>query len=219
MSLYDLAASTGRTLEPSVIIKHSAGASNDDPQNVTILSNSSASTSVVIAPTSPMMNNDPGAPTPPAVAVNIQTPEIKSALTKIARFIPTETVTIYLGAVSASASVRGSQGSSPFIKAILEPVTVYWLTALVLTPGIFLLILAIERTKAKKPVLSEFPYWKLSAAILGFLIWGLAVPGNTFGTSDIEKVVIAFAAILVSIILDLIDQFYEARKMNKAAGG
>lgn len=216
MSLYDLATSAGRTLEPALIIKHSAGAANDDPQNITILSNSLSSTSVVVMPTSTRMESDPGAPPAPAVAVNVQAPEIKSALTKIARFIPTETVTIYLGAVSASASVRADTDASPFIKAILEPVTVYWLTALILTPGIFLLILAIERTKAKKPILFEFPYWKLSAAILAFLIWGLAVPGNTFGTSDIEKVVIAFAAILVSIILDLIDQFYEARKMNVA---
>ena len=215
MSLYDLATSSNRMTESVLIIKHSAQAANDDPQNTRVSSNSSL-TSVIVSPSPRAANDDAG--TAPPVTVNVQgKQQVASALTKIARFIPTETVTIYLGAVSAAAAITG-EGSSPtqFMATLLNQVTVYWITALVITPAIFLLIWAIERTKIKKPMWSEFPYWKLSAAVLAFLIWALAVPGNPYATTNVAKVAIAFAAILVSIILDLIDQLFEARKSNEA---
>ncbi len=222
MSLYDLATSSSQTSEPVLIIKHSAQAADDDPQNIAVLSNSSSLTSVIVSP-SPLSANDDAGATPPTVAppvtVNVQgNQQVTSALTKIARFIPTETVTIYLGAVSAAAAIT-EEGSAPsrLMTILLNKVTVYWVTALLITPAIFLLIWAIERTKIKKPLWSEFPYWKLSAAVLAFLIWALAVPGNPYATTNVAKVAIAFAAILVSIILDLIDQLFEAQKSKAAA--
>ena len=220
MSLYDLATSSSRTTEPVLIIKHSARAADDDPRNITVLTNSSSSTLVVVSPSPSIMADDAGGATPATpVTVTIQPLEVKSALTKIARFIPTETITIYLGAVSSAAAVaEENPPPSLFITNLLDQVTVYWVTGLVITPAIFFLILAIERTKIKKPILSEFPYWKFLAAILAFLIWALAVPGNPYATTNIAKVAIAFAAILVSIILDLIDQLFEARKLNAATG-
>jgi hypothetical protein len=84
----------------------------------------------------------------------------------------------------------------------------------VLTPLIFLLIWAIERTetKATDSLFTAFPYWKLTAAVVAFLVWALAVPGNPYAISDIGKVVAAFVALVVSIFLDLVDQLIEVRK-------
>lgn len=191
MSLYDLATSANYVQEQIFIIKPLPQAADDDAGD---------------NPAQPVAANTQG---------NQQT---ATALTKIARFIPTETITIYLGAVSAAAAMTG-EGANPgkLLATMLNQETVYWITAFVITPAIFMLIWAIERTKSKKPFWSEFPYWKLSAAIIAFLIWALAVPGSPYAESPVAKVAIAFAAILVSIILDLIDQLYEARRSNSAA--
>lgn len=206
MSLYDLATASTRSSEPILIIKNSAGAAMDDPQNTVVYSNSSNNASIVINPFNSMLEADPGTPTGvPPVVINTQSPEVKTALTKIARFIPTETVTIYLGALSASTALQSTVNW-------LNPELVYWVTGLVLTPLIFLLIWAIERSKLKLSLTSDLPYWKLIASVIGFLIWALAVPGSPYATSEIAKVATAFMALLVSIILDLIDQLFESRK-------
>jgi hypothetical protein len=138
-------------------------------------------------------------------AVNFQSTEVKSALTKIARFIPTETVTIYLGAISAATALQTTF-------SWLSPALIYWASGIFLTPLIFFLIVATERARAKQKFFINFPYWKLIAAILGFLIWALAVPGNPYIVSDIAKVATAFLALVTSVILDLIDQLYDARQ-------
>ncbi|MCY7375491.1 MAG: hypothetical protein LH472_05915 [Pyrinomonadaceae bacterium] len=219
MSLYDLATPSNRSTEPVLIIKHSAQAANDDPQNTTVLSNSS-STSVIISPSSAMAND--GGATPPII-VNVQPPEVKTALTKLARFIPTETITIYLGAVSAVAAIdqatKTDAGASAdqWITTLFAPKPLYWIIGLIITPSIFIVIRAIEQQKIKKSAFSEFPYWKLLAAIISFLIWALAVPGNPYAESAAAKTTFAFVAIVVSIFLDLFDQYYEARKADAAA--
>jgi hypothetical protein len=209
MSLYDLATSSAKTAEPILIIKKSANSDLNDPQNTMVFTSTGNGASIVLSPFNPQLEaDDMGQPNLPVV-INAQTPEIKTALTKIARFIPTETVTIYLGAISASVALQTTVNW-------LTPQLVYWVTGIGLTPLIFFLIWAIERTKTKKLSFSEFPYWKLSAAILAFLIWALAVPGNPYVTSDVAKMAVAFAALVISIFLDLIDQFFEARKLNTA---
>lgn len=133
-----------------------------------------------------------------------QAPEVKSALTKMAKFIPTETITIYLGAISASSALQAA--------AIwLTPEKVYWITGLIVTPILFSLMWGIDRAKAKKRFFDGFPKWKLTAAIIAFLIWALAIPGNPYVNSDVAKISVAFLALVVSILLDLVDQFVEIR--------
>jgi hypothetical protein len=205
MSLYELATASARAAEPVLVIKEESAADPGGQRNIAVYSSSSSITSVTIPSraTSDAEFAD-GSPTAPAI-INLQAPEVKSALTKIARFIPTETVTIYLGAVSASVALQSSL-------SWLTPKVVYWTCAFLITPFIFFLMVAIERAREKKSLLASFPIWKLSAAILGFLIWALAVPGNPYVTSDIAKVTAAFLALATSIFLDLIDQLFEARK-------
>jgi hypothetical protein len=207
MSLYDLATSAAKANEPILIIKQSADGTINDPQNITVFNPSGNGASIIISPVNTQMEaDDPGHPNNPVV-INAQSPEVKTALTKIARFIPTETVTIYLGAVSAASALQTSV-------TWLNQEMVYWVTGIVLTPLIFFLIWAIERSKAKKSLRSEIPFWKLTASIIGFLIWALAVPGNPYAISEVAKVAVAFLALFVSIFLDLIDQLFEARKIN-----
>jgi len=211
MSLYELAQTSNRNTEPILIIKSSATAAMDDPQNVAVFSNADTGASIVLSPTTPYLADDPGQPGAvggsPPVVINASSPQVKTALANIARFIPTETVTIYLGAISAGAAIQSSFPP-------LSQEVIYWVIGIFLTPLIFFLVWAVERSKLKMPLFSDFPYWKLTAAVIGFLVWGLAVPGNPYVTSDVAKVATAFAALLVSIFLDLIDQLFEARKFN-----
>lgn len=208
MSLYELATAATRRFEPALIIKEGSAADPGGQRNIAVYSSSSTVASITIPSRAASSDAEfaDDSPAPPAAVINLQSAEVKSALTKIARFIPTETVTIYLGAASASVAL---QSSLPW----LTPKAVYWSCAFLVTPLIFFLIVAIERAKQRKSLLAGFPVWKLSAAIFGFLIWALAVPGNPYVTTDVAKVTAAFLALAISIVLDLIDQYVEARKL------
>lgn len=183
MSLYDLAMSPN-PVRTLVIIKQ-PGATEDDPGEV----------------------------------VQPQSAELKTALTNLARFIPTETVTIYLAAVSAVAAITQSIGKEPMVAAndkwivdIFNQTFIYWVTAIVITPTIFLLIRAISQAKQNKKSFADFPYWKLTASVIAFLIWGLAIPNNPYTESHIAQFAFAFLAIIVSFFLELIDTLFEAKK-------
>ena len=132
MSLYDLATAPSQSVQTLVVIKPSGSAADDDPGET-------STTTVVVPP-------------PPT--------EIKTALTKLARFIPTESITIYLGAVSTVAAIaeagkNGVGASDSWITKVFTPEILFWITALVITPLIFLLIRAITQIKQNKKIRSK----------------------------------------------------------------
>jgi hypothetical protein len=55
--------------------------------------------------------------------------------------------------------------------------------------------------------LKHWPWWKLVAGTIAFMVWALAVPPLV--TSDAGKIVSAFAAILVSTFLTLVGAVVE----------
>lgn len=223
MSIYDLAATPDSQVRPLIIVKRSANLSDDDPQNTVVYGGQSSAASIVVSPYSSFGFDDEGTSPPPAVVINTQPAEIKTAITKLARFIPTESITIYLAAVSTVAAISEASGGNSvnqttenWIMNILAPVSLYWITGLIVTPAIFLLIRAIAQMKLNKKPFSEFPIWKLLASIIAFLIWALAIPNNPYADSAAAKSAFAFLAIVISIFLDLFDQFYEERKLRAA---
>ena len=144
----------------------------------------------------------PGGPQPP------QQTKASSALDALTRFIPTEAVTIYIAAVAAMPALQDT------LKATKEGV--YWFCA-ALTPILMFLIILGKRKSLKGsgdpkynqlrvfPGLRKWPWFKLLASTVAFLVWALAVEGSPYFEGTNDKVVAAFGALLVSTILTLLE--------------
>jgi hypothetical protein len=121
-----------------------------------------------------------------------------NALDGLVRYIPTESITLYVAATAAMPSLKAA---IPYLTASL----LYW-GFVVLTPILFLLIYVGKRRSQKLSPLpqsmAQWPWWKLIASTIAFMVWALAVPPLI--ETDAGKVVAAFGALLVSTILTLI---------------
>lgn len=127
-----------------------------------------------------------------------------NALESLVKYIPTESVTLYLAATSAS-------GSLLVVMPFFTPSFSYWFFA-ALTPILFLLILAAKR-KAQRftPLLKprQWPWWKLTASLVAFLAWGLAVPSSPYSSDGLRGAAVAFCALFISTILGLLEGIFE----------
>jgi hypothetical protein len=135
---------------------------------------------------------------PLAAEKPIQSTPQSSALDGLVKYIPTESVTLYVAATAAMSSFMA---------------TFPWLTAerlyvafVVLTPILFLLIYMGKRRSQGLSVLpqglGEWPWWKLIASTIAFAVWALAIPPLV--NSDAGKVVAGFGALLISTFLSLV---------------
>jgi hypothetical protein len=139
----------------------------------------------------------PGAP--PATTV----PTREDALSGIAKFIPTEVVTLYLFALSV---VDASTAQPP--NAVWD----LYGTLLAITPVCFWLIFAgkFRSTNATRawPRRADVPWFPLVAATIGFAVWAPAVPKS--GVLDPNQSLwIGFAALAVSTVLSLLERVFE----------
>jgi hypothetical protein len=127
-----------------------------------------------------------------------------TVLDALARYVPTEIVTLYLTALSAMPALTATF-------AQVTDVRVYWFFA-ILTPILLLLVLAGKRRRdglSPFPGWSELPWWKLAASTIAFIVWALAVPNTPYLTGQSGKVVAAFGALLVSTFLTLLEPIFE----------
>jgi hypothetical protein len=135
---------------------------------------------------------------PLAAESPIQKTPPSNALDGLVKYIPTESVTLYVAATAAMSSFTATFPS-------LTPVRLYW-GFVALTPILFLLIYVGKRRSQKLPALpeqaSKWPWWKTIASTVAFMVWALAVP-PLVGT-DPGKIVAAFGALLVSTMLTLV---------------
>lgn len=80
-----------------------------------------------------------------------------------------------------------------------------------LTP-IFLLLVYMGKRKTAGlrpwPSINEFPSWKMIAAMLAFLAWAAAVPGNNILEGEVKGAVAGFFAIAASAILAVLDPIF-----------
>lgn len=129
-----------------------------------------------------------------------------TALNSLARYIPTEAVTLYVAAVGTLLGFTGSH--------LITPVVLYWCFAGV-TPALFLLIFMGKRRGSGLSVLPkspcQWPWWKLSACTIAFLVWALAVPGAPYISGPQGKVAVGFGAVFVSTILTLVEAILEPK--------
>lgn len=127
-----------------------------------------------------------------------------SALDKLIKYIPTESVTLYLATVSAIGSQEAAkQGSASF--------WVFWLFV-GLTPVLFLLIYIGKRRSASLaalPATKDFPWWKLLASTIAFGSWALAVPGSPYQSMIGGGAIAALLAVFVSTFLSLLEPIFD----------
>ena len=126
-----------------------------------------------------------------------------SALEQLTQYIPTETVTLFIAAVSARAALH-EQGVWTWLGpwkliAIFTVITpaMLWLAALT--------TFIEEKRSQKLPDEATFstPFFDMIAATLAFFIWSLAVPGLFEGIAALQ-IVAGFAAVAASWFLSRI---------------
>lgn len=147
-----------------------------------------------------------------AAEVIIQDNTVTNTVNVLVKYIPTEVVTMYVAAVSATPSLRSTL---PFVSTSL----MYWLFA-VATPVLLLLVYAGKRSSEglmPLPAVKELPWWKMIAATVAFLVWALAVPGNPYIIGEGGAVVAGFGAVAISTALSLLEPIFE-RNRPPAAG-
>lgn len=149
-------------------------------------------------------NGGGGNPPVPAPAPPARPNTVNNALSMLVKYIPTESVTLYVGAISAAAALKSfSPGITGF--------HIYWFFV-ALTPVIFILVFLGKRKALRlSPVLpiKEFPWWKLFACTVAFVVWALAVPGNPYVTVESGGAVVGFFAIFISTILSLLEPIFD----------
>jgi hypothetical protein len=140
---------------------------------------------------------------PVAAASPIQKTSGSNALDAITKYIPTESVTLYVAATAALSSLGASF-------SFVTPFTLYC-GFVVLTPILFALIYVGKRRSQNLtppfPDLSKWPWWKLIASTIAFMVWALAIPPLV--TTDAGKIAAAFGVLLVSTLLSLVGAVVE----------
>ena len=152
----------------------------------------------------PPVGPGPVAPVPP-VAAPVVPPRttVNNALSMLVKYIPTESVTLYVAAISAAAALNSFWS--------ITGTHIYWFFA-ALTPVIFILIYLGKRRALRLPTLprvSEFPLWKLFACTVAFLVWALAVPGNPYVSPESGGAVVGFFALFISTVLSLLEPIFD----------
>ncbi len=133
--------------------------------------------------------------------------EASNALEFLVKYVPTESVTLYVAAASASEALKATV-------SFFTPEFSYWFFA-VLTPILFLLVYAGKRRAQALPPfppLTHWPWWKMAASFVAFLAWGLAVPTNPYAAADpLRGAAFAFCAVFVSTLLTLLEGVIEPK--------
>jgi hypothetical protein len=134
-----------------------------------------------------------------------QPPSKDDVLAGLSKYIPTESVTLYVAAISSLPALKDTG---------ISPAATFWFfvcLTLVLMLLLFLRQLALAGKDWKISV-AQWPWWKIIASTAAFAVWALAVPGNPlkFADATVSGVVSALAALFVSTLLNLLTPFFES---------
>lgn len=131
--------------------------------------------------------------------------QVTNALSMLVKYIPTESITLYIAALSAADALKDFSGR-------LTPKFIYWFFA-ILTPTLVLVIYFGKRKVARLqptiPHLREWPWWKTIAASIAFLVWALAVPSNPYVAGALKSALVGFLAVFVSTILSVFEPLFD----------
>jgi hypothetical protein len=128
-----------------------------------------------------------------------------NTLSALVKYIPTESVTLYVAAISAAPALK----SISWLK--ITEVNIYWFFG-VLTPLLFALIfLGKLRAASLWPLksLKDWPWWKNIAAAVAFLVWALAVPGPPDIKGDTSGAIAALFALFISTVLSILEPIFD----------
>jgi hypothetical protein len=135
-------------------------------------------------------------------------PSQDSVLAALTKFIPTESLTLYIAALSAQISLAQ-------LVSWISPIFIFWFFV-VLTPILMLLIYLGQLNTAHGKIESilDIPWWRMIASTIAFLVWAIAVPGNPILSQDNAAggVVAGLAAIVVSTVLNLLSPLFDMRQ-------
>jgi hypothetical protein len=133
----------------------------------------------------------------------VQNNSVSNTLSSLAKYIPTEVVTLYIAALSASTALQAEW-------AFITPARLYWFFV-IFTP-LFALLTYVGKRKAADVNLSvwpssarEWPWWSMFAPMVAFMAWALAVPNNGILENGIIG---AFLALFVSVILTALEPLF-----------
>jgi len=135
----------------------------------------------------------------PPVAAAVARPDADDRFDLLTKYIPTETLTLYVAAIAALPAITVASGGT------VEAIHVYAAGA-VLTP-IILLLASFGKLRASGSPAAFRPHpWPYAAALIAFLVWALSVPGLLRG--DDQQILAAFGAVLVSTSLALLEPIF-----------
>lgn len=133
-------------------------------------------------------------------------PSKEDSLAALTKYIPTESITLYVAMVSAQTALTS------FVPWLTP--SVGYAVFVAVTPVLMLLLslrhLAVAKLDWKVPPKS-WPWWSMIASTIAFAVWAMAVPGNPIieANNAAGGVVAGLAALLVSTVLNLIAPFFE----------
>ncbi|MET0245600.1 MAG: hypothetical protein ABW182_02535 [Sphingomonas sp.] len=114
----------------------------------------------------------------------------------LTKYIPTESITLFVAAMSAFPAISESFPS-------VDRYDLYWAGA-VLTPAI-LLLAGYGKLRATGMNARFRPrIWPLIASVIAYLVWALSVPGML--DKDSDRILAGVGAMLVSTVLSLFDR-------------
>jgi len=139
-----------------------------------------------------------------AIEKAAQDNNVTSYLEALVKYIPTESITLYIATVAATPAIQSewlwfTEGS------------LYWIFV-VLTPVLLLLLYMGKRRTVNLsawPPLNEFPWWNTIAATIAFAIWATAIPGNGLFESDTGGVLAGLLALFVSTVLNILSAIFQ----------
>ncbi len=133
---------------------------------------------------------------------------VTGSLNLLVKYIPTEVITLYVATLSAAPALQD-------VFPRMQTRDIYWAFTIV-TPLLLLLVYINKRvTSGLTPLPSDrrdWPWWKLIAATLAFMVWALAVPGNPYVSGETAAVIAALGAVFISMILNLLEPLFERTK-------
>lgn len=130
---------------------------------------------------------------------------VTGSLNLLVKYIPTEVITLYVATLSAAPAL---QDVFPYIRTN----DIYWAFTIITPLLLFLIYINKRATSGLRPIIparQQWPWWKLIAATVAFMVWALAVPGNPYVSGETAAVLAGLGAVFISMILNLLEPVFE----------
>lgn len=122
----------------------------------------------------------------------------------LTRYIPTETITLYVAAMATREQIAQALGLEP-----TAAVTAIYLSFALLTPAMLLVLMMTAHRQSGAATRFRARPWPLVAAFTGFIVWALSVPGHP--VADQLAGLPALGALVVSTFLSVLDPLFSPR--------